>query len=82
MGRDERVAHDGYADQDPARVIRQLTEAAYLYANDLSRLTPEDWDRRSAMYNYPTRRERTLRWMAMHTMHEVRHHLLDVRRQL
>lgn len=82
MGRDERVEHDGYADQDPARVAHQLTEAAYLYANDLSRLRPEDWDRRSAMYNYPTRRERTLRWMAMHTLHEVRHHLLDVRRQL
>jgi hypothetical protein len=82
MGRDERVEHDGYAEQDPVRVVRQLTEAAYLYANDLFRLAPEDWDRRSAMYNYPTRRERTLRWMAMHTLHEVRHHLLDVRRQL
>jgi hypothetical protein len=82
MGRDERVDHDGYAGQDPERVVRQLTEAAYLYANDLARLTPEDWDRRSAMYNYPTRSERSLRWMAMHTLHEVRHHLLDVRRQL
>jgi DinB family protein len=82
MGRDERVEHDGYADQDPVRVSRQLTEAAYLYANDLSRLTPEDWERRSAMYNYPTRSERSLRWIAMHALHEVRHHLLDVRRQL
>jgi hypothetical protein len=82
MGRDERVEQDGYADQDPGRVALQLTEAAYLYANDLSRLTREDWDRRSATYNYPTRQERSLRWMAMHTLHEVRHHLLDVRRQL
>jgi hypothetical protein len=82
MGRDERVDLDGYADQDPVRVARQLTEAAFLYANDLSRLTPEDWDRRAGMYNYPTRRERTIRWMAMHTLHEVHHHLLDVRRQL
>ena len=82
MGRDERVDHDGYAEQDPEHVVRQLTEAAHLYANDLSRLAPEEWDRRSAMYNYPTRRERTLRWMAMHTLHEARHHLLDVRRQL
>ena len=30
MGREERVEHDGYADQDPARVVRQLSEAAYL----------------------------------------------------
>jgi hypothetical protein len=82
MGRDERVDHDGYAEQDREHVVRQLTEAAYLYANDLARLTPEDWDRRTAMYNYPTRQERTLRWMAMHTLHEVSHHLLDVRRQL
>jgi hypothetical protein len=82
MGRDERVEHDGYADQDPARVARQLTEAAHLFANDLSRLGVDDWDLRTVMYNYPTRLERTLRWVAMHTMHEVRHHLLDIRRQL
>jgi hypothetical protein len=81
MGRDERVAHDGYAEQDPARVVGQLSEAAYLLANDLVRLAPEDWDR-SITYNYPERRDRSLRWVAMHTLHEVRHHLLDVRRQL
>jgi DinB superfamily len=82
MGRDERVEHDGYADQDPARVARQLTEAAHLFANDLARLGVDDWDRRTVMYNYPTRLGRTLRWVAMHTLHEVRHHLLDIRRQL
>ncbi len=34
------------------------------------------------MYNYPERMERSLRWVAVHTMHEVRHHTLDVRNQL
>jgi hypothetical protein len=34
------------------------------------------------MYNYPERLDRSLRWVAMHTLHEVRHHLLDLRRQL
>ena len=34
------------------------------------------------MYNWPERTERTLRWVAAHTLHEVRHHLLDIRRQL
>jgi hypothetical protein len=34
------------------------------------------------MYNYPKPFERSLRWVAVHTAHEVRHHLLDVRRQL
>jgi hypothetical protein len=81
MGRDERVEHDGYAEQDPEDVARQLTDAAHLFANVLSRLGPEDWER-AVMYNYPTRSERSLRWVAVHTLHEVRHHLLDLRRQL
>ena len=81
MGRDERVEHDGYAEQDPARVARQLTEAAFLFANVLARLGPADWDR-TVMYNYPAEMERSLRWVAVHTEHEVRHHLLDVRAQL
>jgi hypothetical protein len=81
MGRDERVEHDGYAEQDPRDVARQLADAAHLVANVLSRLGPEEWER-SVMYNYPRRFERSLRWMAVHTVHEVRHHLLDVRRQL
>ena len=31
---------------------------------------------------YPEQMERSLRWVAVHTVHEVRHHNLDVRRQL
>ena len=81
MGRDERVEHDGYAEQDPVDVARQLTDAALLLANDLSRLSPGEWQR-TMMYNYPARFERSLRWVAVHTVHEVRHHLLDVRRQI
>jgi hypothetical protein len=79
MGRDERVEHDGYMEQDPDDVVRQLTDAAQLFANVLSRLGPNDWDR-TVMYSYPAPLERSLRWMAVHTVHEVRHHLLDVRR--
>jgi len=81
MGRDERVEHDGYAVQDPADVARQLRDAAALFANVLARLQPGDWDRR-LMYNYPASAERSLRWVAVHTEHEVQHHLLDVRAQL
>ena len=80
MGRDERVEYDGYGEQDPRDVARQLTDAARLFANVLSRLGPEEWER-SVMYNYPGRFERSLRWVAVHTVHEARHHLLDVRRQ-
>ena len=81
MGRDERVVHDGYAHQDPVDVARQLTDSAALFANVLARLDAGEWER-GVTYNYPRRLERSLRWVALHTVHEVRHHLVDVRRQL
>jgi hypothetical protein len=80
MGRDERVDHDGYAEQDRIDVVRQLTDAAGLFANVLGRLGEADWER-TVMYNYPAPTERSLRWVAVHTVHEVVHHLLDIRRQ-
>jgi hypothetical protein len=81
MGRDERDEYDGYAEQKVADVARQLGDAARLFANVISRLGPEDWDR-CVIYNYPERTERSLRWLAVHTLHEVSHHTLDVRHQL
>jgi DinB superfamily len=81
MGRDERVEHDGYAEQAPADVARQLTDAAQLFAHVLSRLGPADWDR-TLVYHYPEPTVRPLRWVAVHTLHEVRHHLLDAHRQV
>jgi hypothetical protein len=81
MGRDERVEHDGYAGQDPEDVVRQLTDAAAMFANVLDRLQPADWDRR-VVYSYPHPRERPLRWVAVHTLHEVRHHRLDIEGQV
>lgn len=81
MGRDERVLYDGYTEQDPRDVARQLTDGAQLFANVLACLGPTDWDR-TVVYNYPEVSQRSLRWVAVHTVHEVRHHLLDVRRQL
>jgi len=80
MGRDERVDHDGYADQAPADVARQLTDAGELFANVLRRLPAAEWER-TVLYRYPEPTVRTLRWVALHTLHEVRHHLLDIRRQ-
>ena len=81
MGREERVDQDGYREQNPEEIARQLGDAARLFANVLSRLGPADWER-TVLYNYPEVSERSLRWVAVHTLHEVRHHLLDVRRQL
>jgi DinB superfamily len=81
LGRDERVAHDGYAEQEPGDVARQLADAAQLLANVLVRLAPDDWDR-TVVYHYPETCERSLRWVAIHTLHEAQHHLLDIRRQV
>jgi hypothetical protein len=81
MGRDERVEHDGYAGQDPEDVVRQLTDAAAMFANVLDQLQPADWDRR-VVYSYPKPWERSLRWVAVHTLHEVRHHRLDIEGQV
>jgi hypothetical protein len=81
MGRDERVEHDGYAEQEPDDVARQLIDAAQLFGNVLARLGEDDWDR-TVIYHYPEAHERTLRWVATHTLHEACHHLLDIRRQL
>jgi DinB superfamily len=81
MGRDERVEHDGYAQQEPEDVARQLADAAHLFGNVLAHLGEDDWDR-TVIYHYPDTHERSLRWVAVHTLHEARHHLLDIRRQL
>ena len=81
MGREERVDHDGYNEQDPVAVARQLKDAAMLFANVLARLDDGDWDR-TVVYNYPEAQERSLRWVAIHTVHDLRHHLADIRRQL
>ncbi|WP_174554341.1 DinB family protein [Nocardia niwae] len=81
MGRDERVEHDGYAEQNPADVARQIRDAALLFANVLERLGDDDWER-TLGFPYPEPADRSLRWLALHTLHELRHHLLDIHRQL
>jgi hypothetical protein len=81
MGRDERVELDGYAEQDPAAVARQLKDAAAMFANVVSRLDASEWER-TVVYNYPTKQVRTVGWVAVHTLHDVGHHLRDVQRQL
>jgi hypothetical protein len=81
MGRDERVDHDGYAEQRPIDVARQLTDAALLFAHVLDRLGPAEWER-TVLYNWPVKAERSLRWLAVHTAHELHHHLADAESQL
>ena len=80
MGRDDRVEHDGYNEQSPSAVARQLRDAAMLFAGVLDRLDDAAWSR-TVIYNFPAPARRDLRWLATHTQHEVQHHLADVRAQ-
>jgi hypothetical protein len=52
IGHEEQVEHDGYNDQDPASLARQITDAADLFSNVLARLRADDWNR-TVLYNYP-----------------------------
>ena len=81
MGRDERVEHDGYESQLTLDVARQLDDAASLFAHVLSLIEGDTWDR-TMIYNYPERTERSLRWVAVHTLHEARRRERDVEAQL
>ena len=81
MGRDERVDHDGYAEQEPVDVARQLVDAADLFANVLDRLDADAWGKQ-ILYRYPPPpKHRPLRWVAVHTVHELTHHLRDIELQ-
>jgi hypothetical protein len=77
MGREERVERDRYNEQSPATVADELTGAADRLAADLDALDDGGW-RRTVMYNWPTREERTVEWIAVHTVHELVHHRRDV----
>lgn len=78
MGRDERVEHDGYNDQDRHDVAQQIIHANALLENVFHRLEADQWALEMS-YTFPTQSMRPLRWVAVHTSHEVVHHLHDVR---
>lgn len=77
LGRDERVEHDGYDEQEPTNVAVQVEQMSLLFVDLLARLTPSEWDLEVA-YLFPDVSSRSLRWVAVHTAHEVVHHLHDI----
>jgi DinB superfamily len=77
MHRDERVELERQNDQDPARVAEQLRVATDLLA-ELFAALDDDQLERTGIYNYPAPQERSIRWIGVHTLHECRHHLLDI----
>jgi hypothetical protein len=73
---DAAAVADRYAEQDPARVADELADAADAFADLLRSTTTEQWQR-------PGRRSNgsvfTVRTLAQYYLHDVVHHLHDVR---
>ena len=66
---------------EPARVAEQLVIATELLTRLFAGLDDDQLER-TGIYNYPAPQERSIRWIGVHTLHECRHHLLDVERLL
>ncbi|MEM9039660.1 MAG: DinB family protein [Actinomycetota bacterium] len=77
MGREERVEHDGYNDQEPGDVAIQLEQMSMLLANVFDRLERADWEL-MVSYAFPDEVRRSLRWLAVHTAHEAVHHAHEI----
>jgi DinB family protein len=58
-------------------VLAALRERADELASVLEGLDDEEWTR-TGIYNYPEPADRTVEWIARHTLHEVRHHQRDI----
>ncbi len=81
MHREQRVDILGYRDEPPGLVAEEIAMATGLLTRLLDRLDEGRLGRR-CVYGYPTPTEVDLAWLGRHTVHEVDHHLLDVRRVL
>lgn len=79
MRRDELVTERAYNEQLPTEVAAELEANAAALAELFAGLAPADWDR---TFVYHVEGERTLLWVAQHTVHEGEHHLLDIGRVL
>lgn len=77
MRREERVVEKRYNEQDPDVVATELLAAADALAATLENLDDAGWSRRG-VYNYPEPEPRTVEWIAIHTVHELLHHRVDI----
>jgi DinB superfamily len=75
--RDQRVILGDYVNEDPLDVAEGIRLAAHLMARALGYLDAAGWSR-TCIYGYPAPTERTLLWLAQHTLHEGLHHLADI----
>ena len=79
--RDERVALAGYGRQSIADAGAQVVVAAELLAIVFDGLS-ETQQARPCIYNFPERSQRDVAWLGRHTVHELVHHLMDIRHVL
>jgi hypothetical protein len=75
--RDDRVRLGLYEGEDPAVVADELALAGRLFARTVGALAPHA--DRLLRYAYPRPADRTIRWAAAQALHEVEHHLGDIR---
>jgi DinB superfamily len=75
--RDQRVILARYSDDRVEDVAREVDIAAGLLARAFARLDEGQWQRR-CIYGYPAPMQRSIAWLARHTVHEGRHHLRDI----
>jgi len=78
MHADARVALGLYAHESVPGLTRELGVATALFAKTMAALSP-DQRLRPIFYGYPAPATRTLGWVAAQALHEVEHHLADVR---
>jgi hypothetical protein len=79
--REQRVELARYNSEEVDTVAAEIEMAADLIARVFEGLSSEQLAR-PCIYNYPEPRERTVEWLADHTLHEGEHHLRDIERQL
>lgn len=77
MRREERAIEERYNEQDVEGVLCEFEQAASSFADALASLNDQQWHR-TAVYNWPETAERTMAWLARHTLHEGVHHLRDI----
>ncbi len=79
--RDQRAIVARYAEETAGQISDELEFASRLTGWAFAGLDGTAWSRR-CIYNFPEPAERTVIWLAQHTLHEGLHHLLDVDRSV
>jgi hypothetical protein len=76
--RDDRIRIGLYANENVSDVVNDLVMAADLAARTIAVL-PNGFDGRTMTYSAQTPADVTLQWVAAQGLHEVVHHLGDIR---